>query len=84
MNAKQPFELECRQCGQRFLEMVKLLFHRCPGLSDAHRGPQSHERRAGTSPPTHGHSTTFPVRRVRTMKATRKGSRLARGRSREL
>ncbi|HSQ04070.1 MAG TPA: hypothetical protein VLN59_08545 [Burkholderiales bacterium] len=27
---KQWFEIECRKCGQRFVEMSKLAFHRCP------------------------------------------------------
>lgn len=29
--AKHWFELQCRQCGQRFLETAKLVNHRCPG-----------------------------------------------------
>lgn len=33
--AKRWFELECRRCGQRFVDMAKLLFHRCPGRGDA-------------------------------------------------
>jgi hypothetical protein len=28
--AKRWFEIECRKCGQRFVEMSKLAFHRCP------------------------------------------------------
>jgi hypothetical protein len=28
--AKRWFEIECRRCGQRFIEMIKLAFHRCP------------------------------------------------------
>jgi ribosomal protein L44E len=27
---KRWFEIECRKCGQRFVEMSKLAFHRCP------------------------------------------------------
>ncbi|MGD0950448.1 MAG: hypothetical protein ABSA52_23900 [Candidatus Binatia bacterium] len=30
-DSKRWFELECRHCGQRFIDMAKLLFHRCPG-----------------------------------------------------
>jgi hypothetical protein len=28
--AKRWFEIECRRCGQKFIEMSKLAFHRCP------------------------------------------------------
>jgi hypothetical protein len=29
--SKRWFELECRRCTSRFVEMKYLLFHRCPG-----------------------------------------------------
>jgi hypothetical protein len=47
MTAKRWFELECRHCGKRFLEMATLLFHRCPGLSHAHKQSQRRARRKG-------------------------------------
>ena len=34
-DTKRWFQLECRHCGQRFIEMVGLLFHSCPGRGDA-------------------------------------------------
>jgi hypothetical protein len=45
--AKRWFELECRHCRQRFVDMGKLLFHRCPRRADAQNRRQSHGRRTG-------------------------------------
>ena len=42
---KRWFELECRHCGQRFFEMVRLLFHACPSRPDAQNRPRSHAKR---------------------------------------
>jgi hypothetical protein len=50
-DAKRWFELTCRHCGGRFVEMAKLLFHRCPGRSEAQNCrnglPCSHGRKQG-------------------------------------
>jgi hypothetical protein len=35
--ARKWYELECRHCGRRFLEMRELLFHPCPSNSNARR-----------------------------------------------
>lgn len=43
--AKRWFELQCRHCGQRFIDMAKLLFHACPGRSEARNRGRSHARR---------------------------------------
>jgi hypothetical protein len=32
--SKRWFELECRHCSGRFVEMKDLLFHRCPGSGE--------------------------------------------------
>jgi len=41
---RRPSELECRHCGQRFLEMVKLLFHPCPKSLGKHGSPRGGNR----------------------------------------
>jgi hypothetical protein len=33
---KQWFELECRRCGARFVEMKDLVWHRCGGAHPSH------------------------------------------------
>lgn len=40
--SKRWFELECGHCGQRFIEMTKLVFHRCPGQGNARRARRNH------------------------------------------
>jgi len=45
--AKRWFELECQHCGQRFLDMAKLLFHHCPVQVHAHGRPRKGDRRPG-------------------------------------
>src|SRR5689334_17680370 len=37
MNPKPALEIECRHCGQRFVEMVDLLFHRCAAQTGARK-----------------------------------------------
>lgn len=51
MTAKRWFELECRHCGQRFIDMAKLLFHRCPSQGDVHSGRRKGDRRPGQANP---------------------------------
>jgi len=31
------YRLTCRHCGERYLETVQLLFHRCPAQNDAQK-----------------------------------------------
>jgi predicted nucleic acid-binding Zn-ribbon protein len=38
------YRMTCRHCGQRFLEMAKLLFHRCPGQGNAQNRARSHAK----------------------------------------
>jgi hypothetical protein len=49
MSAKW-FELPCRLCGQHFVEMKDLLFHRCPSAAGTAtrrpRGPKHRGRKA--------------------------------------
>ena len=59
-DAKRWFELRCRHCGQRFVEMTRLVFHRCPAQGDAHRSPQAHERDAGQPDPA-TEPSAFPL-----------------------
>jgi hypothetical protein len=42
--ARQWFELECRHCGQRFVDMARLLFHPCPSNPNAEKSTR-HSRR---------------------------------------
>ena len=37
----------CTRCGEAFADLVGLLYHRCPGRTDARRGPQTRDRRRG-------------------------------------
>jgi hypothetical protein len=45
MTSKRWFELECRHCRQCFVDMAKLLFHRCPNRPDAQNRHRSHANR---------------------------------------
>jgi hypothetical protein len=45
MSGKRWFELECRHCGQRFIDMVRLLYHACPDRPDAQNRRRSHAKR---------------------------------------
>jgi hypothetical protein len=58
--AKRWFELECRHCGGRFLEMADLLFHRCPdGRTES---PQEQRKGADEAEDSRQDSGTLPGR----------------------
>lgn len=38
---QQWFELACRRCGGRFVEMKDLVWHRCPGSTSSECAPEA-------------------------------------------
>ena len=49
MTAKRWFELECRHCGRRFIETVKLVFHECPTGDAARAAREQHRATEGVA-----------------------------------